>query len=118
MEKAEKNKLELQKFVDQLKNKKVKSNGDIELFGRVNFNCASSSKEDTVRINLLTGHHAGKVLVIDENGTFKGLFVRFISNSQDYEFTKDGFLKISDTSGLSKLGNYEVIIEEKETKEK
>lgn len=113
MEKVEKNKAELQKFIDQLKNRIIKKNGDTELFGRVTFECATVSKEDMVRVQFLTGHHAGKVLVIDENKTFKDVFVRFISNSQDYEFTKDGCLKISDTSGLSKLGNYVVTIEEK-----
>ncbi len=113
MDKAEKNRLELQKFVDQLKHKTIKKNGDTELFGTVVFNSEGISKEDTVRVQILTGHHAGKVLVIDENKTFKDVFVRFISNSQDYEFTKEGNFKITDTSGKSKLGNYEVIITEK-----
>jgi len=113
MDKVEKNLLELKKFSDQLKNKKIKPNGDTELYGKVIFSCEGISKEDTIRINILTGHHAGKVLLIDENGTFKEVFVRFISNSQDYEFTKEGNFKITDTSGKSKIGNYEVIIEEK-----
>ncbi len=112
MEKVEKNLAELKKFEEQLKNKVVKPNGDTELYGKVNFNSDGIAKEDTIRVNILTGHHAGKVLLIDENGTFKDVFVRFISNSQDYEFTKEGKFKITDTSGKSKLGNYEDIIEE------
>ena len=113
MEKLEKNTIELQKFIDHLKNKTVLPGGDTQFYGKAIFNCGENSKEDFLRINILTGHHAGKVLLIDENKTFKDLFVRFIPNSQDYEFTENGKFKISDSSGKSRIGNYEVIIEEK-----
>jgi hypothetical protein len=112
MEKVEKNTIELQKFIAQLKNKTLLPSGDTQFYGKVIFNWSGEPKEDLVRINILTGHHEGKVLVIDENKTFANLFVRFIPNSQDYEYEK-GVLKISDTSGKSKIGNYEVSIQEK-----
>ena len=114
MEKVEKNKIELQKFIDSLKDKQVLETGDTQLYGHVVFSWNGESVEDTVRVILITeGHHAGKVQVVDENKTFKDVFVRFISNGQDYEFSDKGIFKISDTSGKSKLGNYEVTIEEK-----
>ncbi len=113
MEQVEKNTIALNKFIAQLKNKVMLLSGDTQFYGNVIFNCAGNTKEDLVRINILTGHHQGKVLLIDANGTFKDLFVRFIPNSQDYECTAEGVLKISDTSGKSKIGNYEVLIQEK-----
>jgi len=113
MEKVEKNKIELQKFIAQLKNKTILPSGDTQFYGKAIFNCGGESKEDLVRIHILTGHHDGKVLLIDENNTFANLFVRFIPNSQEYEFTKEGLFKITDLSGNSRIGNYEVIIEEK-----
>ncbi len=113
MEKLEKNTIELKKFIDHLKNKTILPSGDTQFYGKAIFNSGENSKEDNVRINILTGHHEGKILLIDENRTFKDLFVRFIPNSQDYEFTDTGAFKISDTSGKSRIGNYEVIIEEK-----
>ena len=113
MEKVEKNTIELQKFIEQLKNKTILPSGDTQFYGRVIFNWSGDSKEDLVRINILTGHHEGKVLVIDENKTFEKLFVRFIPNSQDYEYKGKGVFQISDSSGKSKIGNYEVTIQEK-----
>jgi hypothetical protein len=112
MEKVEKNRAELEKYKASLKNKKTKKNGDEEMYGKVIFSYQGKSLEDQARIQFLTGHHAGKVLVIDENDTFKDVFVKFISNSQDYLVLENGNFKISDTSGNSRLGNYEVILEE------
>lgn len=112
MEKKEKNLLELEKYKSSLKNIKTKKNGDTEMYGNVIFKWQDQLLEDSARIQFLTGHHNGKVLVIDENDTFKDVFVKFISNSQDYLVLENGTLKISDTSGNSKLGNYEVLIKE------
>jgi hypothetical protein len=113
MEKAEKNKQELEKYKASLKNLKVKRNGYEEMYGKVIFKWGDRFLEEDAPIQFLTGHHAGKVLVIDKNGTFKEVFVRFISNGQDYEVLENGNFRISDTSGKSSLGNYEVILEEK-----
>lgn len=112
MEKQEKNLFELEKYKSSLKNLKTKKNGDTEMYGSVIFKWQDQTLEDSARIQFLTGHHNGKVLVIDENDTFKNVFVKFISNSQDYLVLENGNLKITDTSGNSKLGNYEVLIEE------
>lgn len=113
MEKLEKNTIELQKFIDQLKKKTILPNGETQLYGKVVFNWSGNTKEDTIRVQVLTGHYEGKIMLFDENETFKDLFLKFSPNNQDYEFTKKGFLKITDTSGKSKLGKYEVTIQEK-----
>jgi hypothetical protein len=113
MEKFEKNTQELKKFIGQLKKKTELPNGDVQLYAKVIFNWSGNTKEDTIRVQSLSGHYAGKIMLFDENETFKDLFLTFSANNQEYEFTKKGSLKISDTTGKSKLGNYEVLIQEK-----
>jgi len=110
-EKKEKNKAVLEQFVTGLIQVKVKRNGDREIFAKVRFTWADRKIEDAVRVQFLTGHHDGKVLVLDENALFKKVFVKFIANSQDYSIVNPTTLKITDQSGKSSLGNYEVLIE-------
>ena len=113
MEKFEKNTQELQKFIAQLKKKTELPNGDVQLYAKVVFNFSGNTKEDVIRVQSLSGHYAGKIMLFDENETFKDLFLTFSANNQDYEFTSKGTLVISDTTGKSKLGNYKVVIQEK-----